>query len=178
MGPLDVLGSLQTQAKQAIRRRLEFLALHEFSVTSGTLLLLSGPHDALPSIKWEQEYSPRFPPFRGGGGGGRGEDRKENYSEAWPRLNSLQFRAAQRRGPPYSYSAGTLPALALPLAVAERAHPLPASSGPALGEEPEGGAEARGAAQPVSVASPAAAARGRTDGAGAGSRRGRARESW
>lgn len=100
MGPLDVLGSLQTQAEQAIRRRLEFLALHEFSVTSGTLLLLSGPHDALPSIKWEQEYSPRFPPFRGGGGGGRGEDRKENYSEAWPRLNSLQFRAAQRRAPP------------------------------------------------------------------------------
>lgn len=169
MGPLDVLGSLQTQAKQAIRRRLEFLALHEFSVTSGTLLLLSGRHDALPSIKWEQEYSPRFPPFRGGGGGGRGEDRKENYSEAWPRLNSLQFRAAQGRAPPlHSYSAGTLPALALPLAVAERAHPLPASSGPALGEEPEGGAEARGAAQPVSVASPAAAARGRTDGPGPG----------
>lgn len=81
-------------------------------------------------------------------------------------------------GAPHSFSARTLPARALLLDLAERAHPLPASSGPALGEEPKGGAEARGAAEPVSVASPAAAARGRTDGAGAGSRRGRARESW
>lgn len=84
---------------------------------------------------------------------------------------STPFNFEQLKGGPpplHSYSAGTLPALALPLAVAERAHPLPASSGPALGEEPEGGAEARGAAQPVSVASPAAAARGRTDGPGPG----------
>ncbi|KAK2505057.1 hypothetical protein MC885_016948, partial [Smutsia gigantea] len=60
---------------------------------------------------------------------------------------------------------------------AKSAHPLPASSGPASGEEPRGGAEARGGAQPASVAARAAAARGLTDGARAGSRSGQARES-
>lgn len=54
----------------------------------------------------------------------------------------------------------------------EDAHPLPASSGPASGEEPRGGAEARGRAELASVAAPAAAARGRKDRARAGSRPG------
>lgn len=121
------------------------------------------------SIKWEQECSPGLPFFKVVLEGGRKTKRKTLNSG---RVSfAFNFQLLKGCGG-HPGKRGPFPEPCRLSGRAERAHPLPASSGPALGEEPRGGAEAGGRARQASVAAPAAVARGLTDRARAASRPG------
>lgn len=139
-------------------------------MTLGGLLQLSGLRDALPS-KGSKNTVLGFPLSKAVMlEGGRKTVRKTLFrtlvASHLPSISSCSKVVVEGDRRP-------LPAARVPSRSSrERAHPLPASSGPAPGEEPRGGAEAGGRAELASVAAPAAAARGRKDRARAGSRPG------
>lgn len=130
-------------------------------MTLGRLLLLSGLHDALPSNRGKNRVL-GFPLSIAGWEEGK------LFRSHIP--SAFSFQLLKGGPPPLERRDPSRSSLACQIGLSA---PNPSrDSGPAFGEEPKGGAEAGGRVLLASVAARAAAARGQTDGARAGSRPG------